>query len=426
MTDQALFTLIVLIVTTIFFLFNILPLGLVAMMSAVALAIGGVLKPAQAFSPLANTTSVLIMAMIILGHALFHTGVASKISRGMVRLTGKSENGIMIAVVIVALALSSICSGVAVVAVLLPIVIGLCQEAGVSISRQLIPLSFAASVGCNLTLVGAASNVITAGIIEDAKINFLGFWELGKVGLPLCVLFLVYFLTIGKKLIRQGDTSDPEFIAVMTKKHNGGEITFDPLHGAITVIVLLCVIAAMTVNSKKFPMYFVAAIGVIVLRVTNCLDEKEFYRAFGRSTLFIVGGMTALAMGVRSSGLGAYIANSVVAALGTAPSKIAFLAAVLITTCILTNIMSNTGTAGLVTPIFIPIAQSLGVNPVAVGVAICVAASMPFLTPYGSGTNTLLIQPGRLTVRDFFVPGIGLTFVILAGSLVFIPLFFTL
>ncbi|MFP3325166.1 SLC13/DASS family transporter, partial [Planococcus sp. SIMBA_160] len=78
----------------------------------------------------------------------------------------------------------------------------------------------------------------------------------------------------------------------------------------------------------------------------------------------------------------------------------------------------NTSTVLLVTPLFIPIAITLGVNPVAVGVAICVAASAPFLTPVGSGTNTLIIKPGNLTFRDFFVPGIGLTAVVLIGSMV--------
>ena len=99
---------------------------------------------------------------------------------------------------------------------------------------------------------------------------------------------------------------------------------------------------------------------------------------------------------------------------------------VLLTACILTNLMSNTGAAALLTPIFLPIGIQLGVNPLAIAAAIMVAASMPFLTPYGSGTNTLLIAPGNLTTRDFFVPGIGLTIVSIIGAMIFIPIAFPL
>ena len=55
-------------------------------------------------------------------------------------------------------------------------------------------------------------------------------------------------------------------------------------------------------------------------------------------------------------------------------------------------------------------------------IAICVAASAPFLTPVGSGTNTLIVRPGNLKFMDFFRPGLGLTVVILIVSMIFIPI----
>ena len=54
------------------------------------------------------------------------------------------------------------------------------------------------------------------------------------------------------------------------------------------------------------------------------------------------------------------------------------------------------------------------------------AASAPFLTPVGSGTNTLIVRPGNLKFMDFFRPGLGLTVVILIVSMIFIPIFWPL
>ena len=173
-------------------------------------------------------------------------------------------------------------------------------------------------------------------------------------------------------------------------------------------------------------MYFIAAIGCVLLIGTGCISEKEAMRAVDWPTLFIVGGMSAVSKAMASSGAGDLIANAVVRILGNHPNKVMFLFFVLLVTIILTNMMMNTSTVVLVTPLFVPVAMEMGINPVAIGVAICVAASAPFLTPVGSGTNTLIIKPGNLGFRDFFVPGIGLTVVTLIGSLLLIPVFWPL
>lgn len=422
--SHAIITLIILAVMVVLFVTEKLPLGLVSMAGAILLGCLGVIGKGDVFSAFSGSTIVLLGAMMIVGQALFHTGIADLLARGIVKVTGTSENGIMMAGILVALLLSSICSGVGVVAMMLPIIIAMSMQAKVSVSRQLIPMSFAASIGCNLTLVGAASNVSTAGLIEDMGIPFLSFFELGKVGLPLCVLFLIYFLTIGKKLLTPGDSSDPAYLKEYTKRENAEK--FDPVRGTICVVILVALLIAMAVANSNWPMYFVAAIACVLLIATGCISEKDAMKAVDWPTLFIVGGMSAVSKAMSASGAGDMIANAVLKVLGSHPNKMIFLFFVLLITMILTNMMMNTSTVVLVTPLFVPVAVTLGINPVAIGVAICVAASAPFLTPVGSGTNTLIIKPGNLGFRDFFVPGIGLSVVTLIGSLLLIPVFWPL
>ena len=422
--NAAVITLVILAVMTVLFVVGTIPLGLVSMAGAILLACLGVITKADVFSAFSGGTIVLLGAMMMVGQALFHTGVADKLAEIMVKITGTTENGIILATVSVALLLSSICSGVGVVAMMLPIVIAMSMKAGVSVSRQLIPLSFAASVGCNLTLIGAASNVSTAGLIEDMGIKFLTFFELGKVGLPLCIAFLLYFLTIGKKLLTPGDTSDKAYLEEYTKREPGKK--FDNVKGGICITVLICILVAMVFANSQWPMYFIAAIGCVILIATGCLSEAQAMRAVDWPTLFIVGGMSAVSKAMSVSGAGKMITDFVVSMLGTSPNKMMFLAFVFLVTMLLTNMMMNTSTVVLVTPLFVPIAVAMNINPVAIGVAICIAASAPFLTPVGSGTNTLCIRPGNLGFRDFFVPGFGLSVLTMAVSLVLIPIFWPL
>ena len=225
--SPAAITLLVLLIMVVFFVTEKLPAALVSMLGGSVLVLCGIIEPAQLFSAFSGSTIVLIAAMMVVGSALFHTGIAAKMADILVKLTGTSENGIMVAFMLVATIISAVCSGVAVVAMLLPIVISVSQRAGVSVSRQLIPMSFAASFGCNLTLMGAASNIVVNGALEDLGTTPLSFFELGKVGIPISIAGMVFFLTIGKRFLTPGDTADKEYLAEYTGSNKAVE--FNPI-----------------------------------------------------------------------------------------------------------------------------------------------------------------------------------------------------
>lgn len=173
-------TIIVLTVMAVLFVAGKHPLALISMVGAAVLVLTGVIEIPVMFSAFSSSTIVLLVSMMIIGASLFHTGVAEKMSDRIVQITGTSEKGIMIGTMVAATALSSICSGVAVVAMMLPIVIGISTRAKVSVSRKLIPLCFAASFAGNLTLVGAASNIIVSGQMKILGSGRLLSLNLGK------------------------------------------------------------------------------------------------------------------------------------------------------------------------------------------------------------------------------------------------------
>lgn len=420
----AIITLLVLLVMVIFFVTDKLPAALVSMLGGSVLVICGIIEPAKLFSAFSGSTIVLVAAMMVVGSALFHTGIAAKMADVLVKFTGTSENGIMIAFMIVSAVISAVCSGVAVVAMLLPIVISVSKRAGVSVSRQLIPMSFAASFGCNLTLMGAASNVVVNGALEDLGVPTMSFFELGKVGVPITLAGIVFFLTIGKKFLTPGDTSDQEYLAEYTGSNKA--VAFNKPKAILCLGILAVLLVAMAADIEWLPMYLAAAFGAFILVLTGCIEQNDAYKSIDLSTLFIVAGMSAVSAGMSSSGAGALIADTAVKLLGEHPNKMFVLAIILILVTLLTNAMMNTSCALLVTPLFIPVVQAFGMNTTAVAVAICVAASAPFLTPVGSGTNTLIVRPGNLKFMDFFRPGLGLTIVVLLVSMIFIPIFWPL
>ena len=74
--SQAVITLIILAVMVVFFVTEKLPLGLVSMAGAILLGCLGIIEKADVFAAFSGSTIVLLGAMMIVGQALFHTGIA--------------------------------------------------------------------------------------------------------------------------------------------------------------------------------------------------------------------------------------------------------------------------------------------------------------------------------------------------------------
>ena len=93
-------------------------------------------------------------------------------------------------------------------------------------------------------------------------------------------------------------------------------------------------------------------------------------------------------------------------------------------TLFLTELLSNAAVAVLLTPIAVALAESLGVSPRPFLVAVMMAASAAFATPFGYQTNVLVYQLGRYRYMDFVRIGVPLNLLTWIVGVAVIPLFF--
>ena len=133
-------------------------------------------------------------------------------------------------------------------------------------------------------------------------------------------------------------------------------------------------------------------------------------------------------------GLGAAVANSGLADAGAALlttmmepfGAVGALAAVIVATVIITELMSNNAAAVLLFPVAVATAASLGTDPRPFVIAVTLSASLSFLTPIGYQTNMLVYALGGYRFTDFARLGIPLTILCVVLQLVLIPLVFPL
>ena len=182
--------------------------------------------------------------------------------------------------------------------------------------------------------------------------------------------------------------------------------------------------AAITVAGLGWlPIVASAILGGIALVATRCIGNDQAYQAIDWRVIVLLAGVLPLGIAMQKSGLAQGIADFSVNWVGGF-GPLAVLAAVYLTTALLTELMSNNAAAVLITPIAFTTAVSMGVSPTPFLVAVLFAASTSFATPVGYQTNTMVYNAGNYRFVDFMKMGIPLNLIFWGMAVFLIPKFF--
>jgi len=175
--------------------------AVVATGALVALVFTGVLTPVDALAGYANEATVAIASLFVVAAGLEQTGAVAALGARLVRLPWRSPRAAALVVMLLAGGLSAFVNNTAAVAILLPAVITLARDRGVSPSKLLLPLSFAAMFGGVTTLVGTSTNLVLSALVAEHGAPRLAFFEFAPLGVVFFVLGVAYLATIGFRLL---------------------------------------------------------------------------------------------------------------------------------------------------------------------------------------------------------------------------------
>jgi di/tricarboxylate transporter len=194
-------------------------------------------------------------------------------------------------------------------------------------------------------------------------------------------------------------------------------------HGLIVELTLLAlIVVAGTGLLGLLEASLLAAGGLVVGRVISLPEAR---RAIDFDVILMIAASFGLGAAMSESGLAQELGRLLVRA-SESVGDIGILAAVLVATMLLTELLSNNAAAVLMFPIAMVSAAEAGLEPRAFAVAILIGASCSFLTPIGYQTNLLVYGMGGYRFLDFTRLGAPLTVLTIAVSLVAIPIAFPL
>lgn len=197
---EAIITLAILIGIFLSLLKNFTSPAVTFLIALVILVALDIVPVSVAFEGFSNENLVIIGSLFVLARALEQTVRVDKIPEKLLGNTNSIRFGLVRMMVPVS-ASSAFVNNTPIVAMMISPVINWARKKGVSSSKFLIPLSYAAIFGGALTLIGTSTNLVVSGLLLDYGYEPFSFFELTKIGLPLALVGISAIVLLAPRLL---------------------------------------------------------------------------------------------------------------------------------------------------------------------------------------------------------------------------------
>ena len=374
------------------------------------LAIGlNVLPTKAAFAPFSEPIIFMFFGGFVLAAVMNIQKLDLWIANHIIRLARGNLKLTVLYLFAATAGLSLFINNTAVAAMMLPLTLGILKKVDLKTNRALyvfvlLGVAFSASIGGIGTLTGSAPNAILA---SQLKITFS---EWLFYGIPVAILLMIGMVFSLLVVLR------PNFNVPF-------EISLEgiPLTSKRKITLAVFVIAAfflvfgswlepfirsvleLSQPIKNFDAV-VAMTAVIILCITHTATWSEIQDRTEWGVLMLFGGGLVLGIVLKETGASKILADTIVNYIGVQH----WLVMTLVLTAFivfLTEFTSNTATAALMTPIFISVAEGLGLPPVSLAAIVACSASCAFMLPIATPPNAIVFSTGYIKQSEMVKVG---------------------
>lgn len=437
MSFDQLLTLGVLLAVVAALIWDKLRADVVSLTGAAVLLVTGTVRPSEVQGAFGSPAIITLASLFVIVYAIELSGLLDRLIEmavAMCRRIGAAGLWLLIGLCGSA---SAFLNNTPIVVLAAPVIKDAAEALKLSPKRFLIPLSYMTVLGGTCTLIGTSTNLLVNDMARVAGQPQFGLFEITPVGLTVAIAGAIYlFLTSGYLArLHAGDRTPAvdletalhsDALHIADGQLGSGEVfaerqPLSPWRAFTSVGIFFGVVLAAALGWT--PIAAAAFAGAVLLILLRVISADEAYRGLRPDVLLLVAGMVVLGIAMEESGLAAAATDALagsVAPLGPMVALIVFYGA----TLFLTELLSNATIAVLVTPIGVALAESLAVSPRPFVVAVMIAGSAAFATPFGYQTNVLVYQMGGYGYMDFVRIGLPLNLITWAVGVLAIAHFF--
>lgn len=413
-------SLIIFLSCIVLFIWDKLPMATTAILGCVLMVIFGVCKFSVAFGQFASGTVILTIGVMVIGASISETGLAAAIGNWIVRAAKGSESKLIIGTYLVSAVMSAFLTNSAVLAIFIPIIMGLSLANKEIKSKNLImPIAFGCVIGGASTLVGSTQQMTAQGLLEDAGARMFRTFDFTPVGGTIVILGLLYCLFIGRKRGEKiwGDRPEEEYELKPDEKNYSR-----PRMIVMAVIFLATVVLYIT---EWLPLEITSTSAAVLCIVTGCISQKKAIASVNWNIVGRLAGCLGLAKALEAAGGTKIIADTFANLVGTNLSPFVLFAVLVLLVLIASEFMSNSTAILIVMPIVIAIAPEFGLNPYTFALGITLASGVCVCCPLASSTLGISMSCGY-KFNDYFKYGFLMDVISYVTIITLVPLFYGL
>jgi di/tricarboxylate transporter len=401
-----------------------------ALAAAATLLLLGVVRPVEVQGAFASPAIIALACLFVIAYAIELSGLLGLLIEKATRLCARlGALGLWLVIALCGGA-SAFLNNTPIVVLAAPVVKDVAASLKLSPRRFLIPLSYVTIMGGVCTLIGTSTNLLVNDMARNAGQPVFGIFEITPVGLIIAAVGGLYLFLVGDRLLARADARPGTSHLAVEQTGDGtmGDVElftvdrpFDARRATISLGIFIAVVAAAALSIV--PIAAAAFAGAVALILFKVIKPEEAYAGLRPEVLLLIAGMVVVGLSIEVTGL---------AASGTALlidfirpfGPLTALAILYGVTLFATEFLSNAAVAVLVTPVAVALAESLGVDPRPFLIAVMLAASAAFATPFGYQTNVLVFELGKYSYMDFVRVGVPLNVITWIAGVIVIPVFF--
>ena len=163
--------------------------------------------PADLLAGFANPALATVLALLIIGQALFNTDALEKPTKWISQLGGSNGRRTIIILLVLAAITSAFLNNTPVVVMFIPIVTAIARQRDFAASKALMPLSFIGILGGMTTMIGSSTNLLVAGVASKAGLE-IGFFDFTIPGVMLATIGGIYVIFIMPMILGRDGNND--------------------------------------------------------------------------------------------------------------------------------------------------------------------------------------------------------------------------
>lgn len=401
-----------------------------ALSAAAVLLLLGVIRPVEVQAAFASPAIIALACLFVIAYAIELSGLLELLIRRAIKLCARMGAAGLWLMMGLAGGASAFLNNTPIVVLAAPVVKDVALSLNLSPKRFLIPLSYITIMGGACTLIGTSTNLLVNDMARNAGQPVFGIFEITPVGLIVALAGGIYLFLFGDRLLSKAE-QDTKGLPQSPEQTGDGQMgdlelfsvskPLDIRRAAISLLVFVGVILAAALGIA--PIAASAFAGAVILILLKVISPEDAYAGLRPEVLLLIAGMVVVGLSIEVTGLAAVGTRLLLDMIGSL-GPLATLAILYGVTLFATEFLSNAAVAVLVTPLAVALAESLGVDPRPFLIAVMMAASAAFATPFGYQTNVLVFQMGEYRYMDFVRIGVPLNLITLAVGVAVIPMFF--